>query len=425
MNTNKEAIYSLISLLVKKAGADIDNTEAEEELDKTKEEINKLIKKLENSHNKKSISKLIENLRKRSSFWEDEPSIIGRELLSSFSNGEMLNLNKLEKLYELASRGTKEMQVSSVYSKCEFLEKEYDRLTKKIEKDDYVNYEEKEMDNKYKKYLEEKIKSTSNEIEEIDTELNSLRNVETKDVETVNKIKEYMESLDENMNKLENVTDISSNVSFDVWEKIETAKSDLENKKEKATDMLTKTEEMLSDVRKNRIILNTRKDSLNDEIKKCESKLEKVKEKLESNDYINETEKMTDITTAQKMKIEIKELQNKKDVVYVDALKVKEELVKMWKASPNKIEYDKKNQIEEKEERIEPLDETIHIDLDKIEQEHEELNKVQIDSEIEKTQVIEINNNNKVEDTIEEESAPEEKTEEVNNDEEERDEFNW
>ena len=46
MNNNFEAIKSLVSLLVKKSGFDIDKNYSEEELAKTKENIHKVRKKV-------------------------------------------------------------------------------------------------------------------------------------------------------------------------------------------------------------------------------------------------------------------------------------------------------------------------------------------------------------------------------------------
>ena len=338
MNTNREVIFSLVGLLVKKAGFDVNKNEAEVELNKTKETLEKLSKEKTTLNDKKNVNTLIENLKVRKAFWENNAEVIGRSLLEAYNEGENYNhvKNKIEALAALATEGTKNLEFGYTYSRSIELERQLKEIEEKVNNSDYINHDEKEMDEKYKSYLENKIKTLDEELSSIEKELDNLRDIETKDVNIVNKIRDYNESLSNNLNKLKEVSNstIHTDIAFDIWEKLETTKSDLEEKLEKSVDALEKTESLLSEVRKNRMSLNNRKDVLSAERTRCSSKLTSISKSLEKDDYVNVTEKIMDLSNLEMVRLELESLKNKKEVIYVDANKVKEELIKEWENAP-------------------------------------------------------------------------------------------
>ena len=95
---------------------------------------------------------------------------------------------------------------------------------------------------------------------------------------------------------------------------------------------------MLENVRNNRTNNNNKKEILLDELDKCTTKMNNVSNKLKEDNYVNTTERIMDINEKEKIRLEIDYLKNKKDVIYVDASKVKEELIKEW--SNTKINVD-------------------------------------------------------------------------------------
>ncbi len=334
MNSNYEAIFSLIELLVKKAGFDVTKDYSENELEKTKERIKELSNKKTTTASKKTISSIIENLKLRESALENNAEIVGKSLLEAYKQESSYDLvkDKIELLGSLALEGTNEITVSSVYERLKTLENEYKELKNKIETYDYINREEKEMDTRYKTYLENKISSLVKEIESVNNELNNLKEVETKDEGIVTELKDYISKLNidkEKINKASKMA-IKSSVNFDVWERLEKLKSGTNEKFTKANELLTKTENMLNDVKTTKNNLFDRKNTLAAEKQRCLNKLNTITSKLNDNKYDNSPEKMIDINNSEIMKLEINSLSNKKDVVYVDANKVKEELIKAW-----------------------------------------------------------------------------------------------
>lgn len=338
MNTNREAIYSLVSLLVKKAGFDVSKNEAEEELKKTKENLEKLSHEKVSVGNKKNLDKLIEDLKVREAFWENNAEVIGRSLLEDYNSGAKYHSvkHKIDSLVALANEGTQNLEFSYIYTRSIELEKAFKELESKVKTHDYTNYDEKEMDTKYKSYLENKLKSLDEELESIDKELDNLRDIEAKDVNIVNKIRDYNETLSNNLSKLIKVSEntIHTDIAFDVWEKLETTKSDLEEKLESSVDALEKTENLLAEVRKNRMGLNNRKDVLGAEKTRCTAKLANINKSLDEDSYMNLTERIMDVSNLELARLELESLKNKKEVIYVDANKVREELIKEWENAP-------------------------------------------------------------------------------------------
>ena len=377
MNTNKEAVYNLISLLVKKSGFNMSDNHAEEELAKIKESIEKLRKERDHSSEKKNIQKLIDNLRVRQSFWENNAKIIGNEIITAYDSNKTFDevKEKIDILSNEAIKGTEEMQVGYIYNKINSLEDEMKSLHDKIDNNNYICEEEKEMDSKYKLYLENKLISIDKEIENTVKEINNLNEIEEKDEAIINKIKDYNINLNKNLETIETVSNekINSEITFDVWERLEMTRNTIEEKIERSKDVLTKTENMLDDIRKNKKELEFSIQSLEEEKKRCNNKLNNVNNKLEKNDYINITQKMLDISKYDMIKVEIESLKNKKDVIYVDALKVKQELIREWENDYSEKEIVKENEkpqeeiIQEVKEEIIPDEEISHIE-EKIEE---------------------------------------------------------
>ena len=343
MNNNFEAIKSLVSLLVKKAGFDINSNYSEEELAKTKESIKKLQSEKEGSNNQKTLSKIIDALKLRQANWENNAEIVGKSLLNAYKEGKEYTSVKarIELLGNLASKGTENLSAGNLYTRLNELESKYNELNDKINTYEYKNTEEREMDEKYKAYLDNKIDSLNAELKTVNKELDELREVELKDVNIVNKIKDYIDKLDKDLTRIDRVLNegVNTDISFEVYERLENAKNDLESKQERNKDTLEKAEKMLENVRNNRTNNNNKKEILLDELDKCTTKMNNVSNKLKEDNYVNTTERIMDINEKEKIRLEIDYLKNKKDVIYVDAGKVKEELIKEW--SNTKINVDK------------------------------------------------------------------------------------
>ena len=173
------------------------------------------------------------------------------------------------------------------------------------------------IDYKFKIYLENKISSLDQEIDEIEREFDELRDNESKDLNIVNRLTSYNESLKKNLERLDRASNVNNNsdLSFEVWERLQTTKDDLEIKLEKAKDALSKTEDMLTELRNNREILSRRRDLLENESTICRTKLANVDKKLEEDDYINKSEQIMDASKLELINLELETLNNKKDVI--------------------------------------------------------------------------------------------------------------
>ena len=334
MNNNFEAIKSLVSLLVKKSGFDIDKNYSEEELAKTKENIQKLQSEKESSNNQKTLGKIIDTLKLRQANWENNAEIVGKSLLNAYKEGKDYSQVKarIELLGNLAYKGTENLSAGNLYSKLSELESKYNELNNKIDTYEYKNTEEREMDEKYKSYLDNKISSLNDEIKIVNKELDELRDIELKDVTIVNKIKEYIDKLDNDLARIDRILNESANmdISFEVYERLESAKEELEGKQIRNKDTLEKAEKMLENVRINRTNSNSKKEILEEELDKCTTKKNNISTKLKEDNYINTTERIIDINEKEKIRVELDYLNNKKDVIYVDAIKVKDELIREW-----------------------------------------------------------------------------------------------
>lgn len=365
MNNNFEAIKSLVSLLVKKSGFDIDKNYSEEELAKTKENIQKLQSEKESSNNQKTLGKIIDTLKLRQANWENNAEIVGKSLLNAYKEGKDYSQVKarIELLGNLAYKGTENLSAGNLYSKLSELESKYNELNNKIDTYEYKNTEEREMDEKYKSYLDNKISSLNDEIKIVNKELDELRDIELKDVTIVNKIKEYIDKLDNDLARIDRILNESANmdISFEVYERLESAKEELESKQIRNKDTLEKAEKMLENVRINRTNSNSKKEILEEELDKCTIKKNNISTKLKEDNYINTTERIIDINEKEKIRVELDYLNNKKDVIYVDAIKVKDELIREWSTKKENFVERTNNY---KEEIIKEQEET---NVDKVE----------------------------------------------------------
>lgn len=365
MNNNFEAIKSLVSLLVKKSGFDIDKNYSEEELAKTKENIQKLQSEKESSNNQKTLGKIIDTLKLRQANWENNAEIVGKSLLNAYKEGKDYSQVKarIELLGNLAYKGTENLSAGNLYSKLSELESKYNELNNKIDTYEYKNTEEREMDEKYKSYLDNKISSLNDEIKIVNKELDELRDIELKDVTIVNKIKEYIDKLDNDLARIDRILNESANmdISFEVYERLESAKEELESKQIRNKDTLEKAEKMLENVRINRTNSNSKKEILEEELDKCTTKMNNISTKLKEDNYINTTERIIDINEKEKIRVELDYLNNKKDVIYVDAIKVKDELIREWSTKKENFVERTNNY---KEEIIKEQEET---NVDKVE----------------------------------------------------------
>lgn len=362
MNNNFEAIKSLVSLLVKKSGFDIDKNYSEEELAKTKENIQKLQSEKESSNNQKTLGKIIDTLKLRQANWENNAEIVGKSLLNAYKEGKDYSQVKarIELLGNLAYKGTENLSAGNLYSKLSELETKYNELNNKIDTYEYKNTEEREMDEKYKSYLDNKISSLNDEIKIVNKELDELRDIELKDVTIVNKIKEYIDKLDNDLARIDRILNESANmdISFEVYERLESAKEELESKQIRNKDTLEKAEKMLENVRINRTNSNSKKEILEEELDKCTTKKNNISTKLKEDNYINTTERIIDINEKEKIRVELDYLNNKKDVIYVDAIKVKDELIREWSTKKENFVERTNNYKEEtiKEQEVKNVD---------------------------------------------------------------------
>ena len=359
MNTNKEAIYNLVSLLVKKSGFNMNDNRAQDELYKIKESMDKLKREQERSSDNSSFQNLIDNLKIRQDFWKNNAQMIGKELVDAYSEGKNLEdvKEKIDMLFNKAIEGTLDLQVSFIYSRINKLEDEMKSLKNKIDTNDYINDDEKEMDKKYQLYLENKIKNIDTEIDNTLNEIKNFEEIEEKDTAIINKINEYNDGLSCNLKVLDDISEenINSEITFDVWERLEMTRSTIEEKLDRSKDLLLKTENKLEKIKDNINHLNETIGLLEEDKKKCNNKLKNVNNKLEKNDYINITQKMLDISSYEMIKIEIESLKNKKDVIYVDADKVKQELQREWNNLTNEKYENPKELINKKIVKIEKI----------------------------------------------------------------------
>ena len=383
MDTNYEAVKCLIEILVKKAGYDVNKNYSENELKKTKETISKLEK--DKDIEKPTKNEIISNLKIRQANWENNAEVVGKSLLECYKNNKsyMDVRAKVEFLSNLAKKDEEEKNgeslMSYVYSKLKKLENEYNELNLKIESNDYVNQEEKDLDAKLKDYLINSNDNFTNEISLCDDELERLKDVECKEQSIKDRLNGYVVNVKKDVELLDKLkkNSLDKGITLEVWEKIEDIELGIKEKLEKVLKTLKKIDKVLEEVKENRERCNSKKAFLNSEIDKNNNKLTRINDRLNSYDYLDYTSKIKDLNKKELIRIELNELKNKKDVIYVNVDMVKAELIKEWskisgtgEREPQVIE---KEEIKEVEKKVEtPI---IKPDLD------EKINKVEIKKE--------------------------------------------
>lgn len=336
MDTNYEAVKNLIEILVKKAGYDVDKNYSENELKKTKDTISKLENDKEIDKNTKN--ELIANLKIRQANWENNAEVIGKSLLDCYkSNKSYADVRaKVEFLSNLAKKDEESKNgqslMSYVYSKLKELESEYSELNLRIESNDYVNQEEKDLDVKLKEYLVNSNDNYSNEISLCDNELERLKDVEYKEQSIKEKLNVYVSNVKKDVELLDKLkkNSLDKGITLEVWEKIEDIELGIKSKLEKVLKVLSKTDKILSEVKENREKCNSKKAMMSKEIERNNHKLSRINERLNNDDYLDYTRKIKDLNKKELIRIELNELKNKKDVIYVNVDMVKDELIREW-----------------------------------------------------------------------------------------------
>ena len=402
MNTNYEAVKCLIEILVKKAGYDVNKNYSENELKKTKETISKLEK--DKDIEKPTKNEIISNLKIRQANWENNAEVVGKSLLECYKNNKsyMDVRAKVEFLSNLAKKDEEEKNGESlmryVYSKLKKLENEYNELNLKIESNDYVNQEEKDLDAKLKDYLINSNDNFTNEISLCDDELERLKDVECKEQSIKDRLNGYVVNVKKDVELLDKLkkNSLDKGITLEVWEKIEDIELGIKEKLEKVLKTLKKIDKVLEEVKENRERCNSKKAFLNSEIDKNNNKLTRINDRLNSYDYLDYTSKIKDLNKKELIRIELNELKNKKDVIYVNVDMVKAELIKEWskisgtgEREPQVIEKEEIKDVEKKVETpiIKPvLEEKINkVEIKKEEvkpeltAEKKEANKIELD----------------------------------------------
>ena len=402
MDTNYEAVKCLIEILVKKAGYDVNKNYSENELKKTKETISKLEK--DKDIEKPTKNEIISNLKIRQANWENNAEVVGKSLLECYKNNKsyMDVRAKVEFLSNLAKKDEEEKNgeslMSYVYSKLKKLENEYNELNLKIESNDYVNQEEKDLDAKLKDYLINSNDNFTNEISLCDDELERLKDVECKEQSIKDRLNGYVVNVKKDVELLDKLkkNSLDKGITLEVWEKIEDIELGIKEKLEKVLKTLKKIDKVLEEVKENRERCNSKKAFLNSEIDKNNNKLTRINDRLNSYDYLDYTSKIKDLNKKELIRIELNELKNKKDVIYVNVDMVKAELIKEWskisgtgEREPQVIEKEEIKEVEKKVETpiIKPvLDEKINkVEIKKEEvkpeltAEKKEANKIELD----------------------------------------------
>lgn len=402
MDTNYEAIRSLIDILVKKAGYDVDKNYSENELKKTKETITKLENDGELEKNTKK--ELIANLKIRQASLENNAEVIGKSLLNCFKDKKSYVdvRGKVEFLFNLAKKEDDEKNgqsiVSSIYSKLKDLEVQYAELNTKIENNNYLNLEEKDLDIKMKDYLVNKIDNYQNEISLCEDELKRLKDIKYKEETLKEKLLGYVANVKKDIEALEMLkkSSLDKGITLEVWEKIENIELSIKSKLERVLKTLKKTENLLNSVQEDQNRCNEKKAMLFKEIERSNNKLKHVNDRINENDYLDYASKIRDLNKMELIRIELNELKNKKDVIYVNVDKVKEELVKEWSKGNNGVESE--NETIDLKPKVVDGDYKPEIEQEKIIKEE----TIEVKKEIKKEEIVaqvpkEIKTTNKIE----------------------------
>ena len=391
MDTNYEAVKSLIEILVKKAGYDVDKNYSENELKKTKETIIKLENDKELERNIKN--ELIANLKIRQVNWENNAEVIGKSLLNCFKDkksysevrGKVEFLSNLAKKDEDGKNGQSLM--SYIYSKLKDLENKYNELNTKIEENNYLNLEEKDLDIKLRDYLVNSIDNYQNEMSLCEDELRRLKDVKYKEETLKEKLLVYVANVKKDIEALEILkkSSLDKGITLEVWEKIENIELSIKSKLERVLKTLRKSENFLNSVQEDQNRCNAKKAMLSKEIERSNNKLKRVNERINENDYLDYASKIRDLNKKEIIRIELNELKNKKDVIYVNVDKVKEELVREWSKRENetggsteKVDLKLMTKVDDNKPKIEKIVKEENIEV------KEEIKKAEIVDQIPK-----------------------------------------
>ncbi len=391
MDTNYEAVKSLIEILVKKAGYDVDKNYSENELKKTKETIIKLENDKELERNIKN--ELIANLKIRQVNWENNAEVIGKSLLNCFKDkksysevrGKVEFLSNLAKKDEDGKNGQSLM--SYIYSKLKDLENKYNELNTKIEENNYLNLEEKDLDIKLRDYLVNSIDNYQNEMSLCEDELRRLKDVKYKEETLKEKLLVYVANVKKDIEALEILkkSSLDKGITLEVWEKIENIELSIKSKLERVLKTLRKSENFLNSVQEDQNRCNAKKAMLSKEIERSNNKLKRVNERINENDYLDYASKIRDLNKKEIIRIELNELKNKKDIIYVNVDKVKEELVREWSKRENetggsteKVDLKLMTKVDDNKPKIEKIVKEENIEV------KEEIKKAEIVDQIPK-----------------------------------------
>ena len=130
---------------------------------------------------------------------------------------------------------------------------------------------------------------------------------------------------------------------------------------------------------------NAKKAMLSKEIERSNNKLKRVNDRINENDYLDYASKIRDLNKKEIIRIELNELKNKKDVIYVNVDKVKEELVREWSKRENetggsteKVDLKLMTKVDDNKPKIEKIVKEENIEV------KEEIKKAEIVDQIPK-----------------------------------------
>ncbi len=372
MDTNYETIRSLVELLVKKAGFDLSANLGEEELEKTKSYIFEFEKKLTEAKEdeKEEFKEAINNFKKIEENWENNAEILGKSILNAYKEKKSFKEieTDLNKLVELAL-GDKEETIneslmSHIYDTIRILEEKQESVEESLINQDYSDNRSKELDEQTINYLNNKIIEYEAELKHITGELDRIKNVETKDIGTISTIKVYLVNTEKNLERLEEVKQETINkkvINTDIWAKLEKAGLEMKKKYNNAKNTLEKFEALLEDMRKSKEEYIIRRDFIEEEIGKCKEHIEKIKSCINNNQYADYTNRALDESKKETIKSSLKELNNKKEVIYINVGEVKNEIIKEWsKIDKNSDERKTNIVLEDDKKDKKPIDDKLN-----------------------------------------------------------------
>lgn len=371
MDTNYETVKSLIELLVKKSGFDLSQNYGEEELEKTRSYIFEFEKKLGTAENdeKTDVKKSLSNLKKREETWSNNAEVLGKSILEAYKKKVPFKEieQKLNKLVSLASEDEESSSDSSlmsyIYDTIKNLEEKQETIEETLASSDYSDSNSKEIDEQTNNYLNNKIIEYENELRFVNDELSRIKGIETRDIATISSVKVYLSNTEKNLERLESVKTetVDKEIKTETWAKLEKAGLEIKRRYKNAKDTLEKFETLLEDMRESKEEYSRRKAFLEEKIGKCKELVSKINSFIESDQYADYTSRALDENKSEVIKTELKELKNKKDVIYINVSEVKKEIIKEWtlldEQSDKKItileegKKEKKNKPEESDEK--------------------------------------------------------------------------